>query len=512
MKSPLARAAAERLASLEVGREPKFERYRHDPVGFAREVLAIEPWEAQERLIRAFALHDLVACRSGHKTGKSTAFACVALWFVSCFDRARVIVTAPTHRQVKAIFWKEFKRLYHRARVPLGGNLHELPESGLQYPDGREVVGFFTKDAEKMAGYSGPAMLFLIDEASGVPDAIYMALEGNRAGGAKVGAFSNPTQLAGFFYDAFHKDLGWDLHHLSSVDAAERGPPGQGLATRAWCEEKLRTWGRTNPLYEVRVAGNFPKQGSHVVIPLALVEAAVSRYEDAASDGELILGVDVARFGDDDSVIAARRGRKVLGFYAVNGLDTVAVANMVRSVANALRLSPTELVSVHVDVIGVGGGVADQLRKDAADGHIRLVEVNVAECSTQPDQFPDRRSELWFGIHSFLANGGAIPDDPVLLGDLIAPAYSFDERGRRKVESKKEIKRRLGRSPDRADALGLATFGEASAEYAAAPVAGRAEDSEKDSFRMRILRQYAEQYDYASDFAEDEPDESEFLA
>jgi hypothetical protein len=495
-----------------VGREPRFDRFRSDPVGFAREVLAIEPWEAQERLIRAFALHDLVACRSGHKTGKSTAFACVALWFVSCFERARVIVTAPTHRQVKAIFWKEFKRLYNRARVPLGGNLHELPESGLQYPDGREVVGFFTKDAEKMAGYSGPAMLFLIDEASGVPDSIYMALEGNRAGGAKVGAFSNPTQLSGFFYDAFHKDLGWDLHHLSSVDAAERGPPGQGLATRGWCEEKLRTWGRTNPLYEVRVAGNFPKQGSHVVIPLALVEAAVARYEDTTADGELVLGVDVARFGDDDSVIAARRGRKVLGFYAVNGLDTVAVAAMVRNVADSLRMTPGEVVSVHVDVIGVGGGVADQLREDGNRGRIRLVEVNVAESSTQPDQFPDRRSELWFGIHSFLANGGAIPDDSILLGDLIAPAYSFDEKGRRKVESKKEIKKRLGRSPDRADALGLATFGEAGAEYSAVPISGRAAEDDQGGFKTRILRQYAEEYGYSSDFAEDDADEADHLA
>lgn len=438
-------------------------------------MLGVTLWAGQEEILRAAQASGRFAVRSGHKTGKSTALVCLSLWFACTRYRARVILTAPTHRQIRAILWKELKRIYHDAVQDLGGQLNEMPENGLQWGDGREIVGFFTTEPEKMAGISGPAVLFLVDEASGYPQEIFDAIEGNRAGGAKLGMSSNPTMLSGYFHEAFTaKRHLWKLLHLSSEEAAKTHIPG--LATQEWIDEKFDEWGEDSPLYAVRVRGDFPTLQENTIISLADIEGAILRYGGDVPDAPLEIGVDVARFGDDWTVMCPRRGLRAYALTRFRG-DGPQVAGKVMEVVRFRRYSNYERVRVKVDVIGVGAAVVDALRPFHESREIDLVEVNVSETAfgeKAQKEYVNLRTQLWFDLASWIRKGGCFPNDGELEGELIAHRYKFQERtGRREVLPKDKVKEILKRSPDKADALALAVFDGRSASFSAVGIPSR---------------------------------------
>lgn len=447
---------------------------RTTPVEFAREVLGLRLWSRQEEILRAAFEHPRVAVRSGHKIGKSTSAAVLALWFASDPEQrpgARVVMTSSSARQVRTILWRELRRLYRPAKERLGGELHKVPDAGLVWDDGREILGFSTDEPEKMAGVSGAHVLFIVDEASGVPEEIFEAIEGNRAGGARLVLFSNPTRTSGAFFDAFNsKRQFWRGLKVSSEEAAAVTPPIPGLATQAWITEKAEEWGRESPIFAVRCRGDFPEQGECAVIALAAIEAARARRDarETAANGSLDVGVDVARFGDDETVVALRRGTHAFPLRTiVNGDGPDTAGRVLEVVSQSLR--GDESVQIKVDVIGVGASVFDALRRTVPKG-VEVVAVNVAENATSrgPDgeeKYARLRDQLWFALRDWLRDGGELPDDGKLEVELLAPEYAFDARGRYVVESKDETKRKLGRSPDRADALALSIFSPQRVEY-----------------------------------------------
>lgn len=431
-------------------------------------MLGLKLWPRQAEILRAAAANPRVAVRSGHKIGKSTVAVVLALWFVCLFERARVVLTAPTGHQIEDVLWKELRRVYSDAAnpkkpgLPIGGRLYVTSDNGLQFDDEREVLGISTSKPENMAGISSPNMLFIVDEASGYDERIFEVIEGNRAGGARLVMFSNPTQTSGSFYDAFHgKREFWHTIHVSSEEAADTTPRIPGLATREYIDERKSEWGTDSNLYAVRVLGNFPKQGDNAVVAVGHIAAALARWPAMANTSPLELGVDVARFGDDSSVIQPLRGFKALEQIVFDGLDNVDLAGEVLKHVRENRGDQLR-VRVKVDTVGNGGGVADVLRRYPDE--IELVEVNVGESSNVLDErtgrpkYPKLRDQVWFRTAAWLRDGGAIPPSPRLEGELSAPTYTFDEQARQKVESKADTKKRLGRSPDRADALGLAIY------------------------------------------------------
>lgn len=432
-------------------------RWAEDPARYFRDVLGIEPWTLQEGVLRSVPGHARVAVRSGHKVSKSNSAAGLALWWVSTREDARAVLSSASSRQIWRILWRELRAMYRRARYPIGGMLHDDPESGLQFPDGREIVGFSTNEPERFSGISGRNLLFILDEASGIPEPIFEALEGNRAGGGRVILFSNPTRTSGTFYDAFHnKREFWHLVHISSEQSPNvvaKRIVIPGLATWDWVDEKQRDWGVSSPLYQVRVAGDFPGQAENAVIPLSIVEDALEAWEDTKAEGRLELGVDVARYGDDESVIFPRRGRRALPPRVERSMDSIEVAGVVLEQARLLRV-PRERPIVKVDVIGYGAGTYDVLRRSP---EVVAFPVNVGESATT-EGYALLRDQLWFALRDWLAGGGAIPTDAKLEAELVAPTYSFDVRGRIKVEPKDKLKERLLRSPDRADGLALAVY------------------------------------------------------
>lgn len=432
------------------------QRLHDSPVEFARVCLGLECWSRQREFLLAVAENPRVAVRSGHKVSKSTSLVILALWWAMTRERGIVVMSATAGHQLADILWPELVRVYNAAPVPLGGKLSEDYHRGLRFSGGRRIFGKKVEDTspESFAGISSPNLLYLIDEASGFPDALYEAARGNLAGGGKLVATSNPTRIGGWYYDAFHGGAeGWKTLHIDSRESPNitgREPPVPGLATAQWEADMARDFGRGSPAYSVRVEGNFPRAGDCTVNPLELVEAAQGRATD--DGGELRFGLDVGRTGDDPSVLCSVRGKHAFRFDATQGQEGDVVAGWVLSIVRDLRTDADARPLVRIDLIGVGTSVYDHLKHEPS---IRAVGVNVAENANDARRFARKRDELWFAGQSFLKDG-SIPADGELHGELTAARYSFDPRGRYVVESKDELKKRLKRSPNKADAFNLA--------------------------------------------------------
>lgn len=408
--------------------------------------------------------------RSGHKIGKGFCAAVLALWFAVVYPGARVVLTSSTARQVKIILWHELAHIHAKCIDLVGGHMPDQPSTGLRLDNGSEIFGFSTDQPENMAGISGAYVLYIVDEASGVDERIFEAIEGNRAGGAKLVMFSNPTKTAGTFYDAFHsKRAFWKKIHVSSEESPNCTGETQdrilGLAVPEWIEEVKRKWGVGSIIYQIRVKGNFASSDIRSVVTLDLLEASralfdIDPLEHDFSD-PLKLGLDPAYTGDT-SALAITRGTLLKGFRTWHGLDPIQLASAVALCLPSLARRPTEPISINVDVGGLGQGVFAALRR-AVPSHVKVYPVDGASKATsQPVDgtpgYANLRAQLWFGMREWLVEGGRIGADDLLEADLVAPIWEVDARGRILLEAKKEIKKRLGRSPDRGDALALACY------------------------------------------------------
>ena len=369
------------------------------------------------------------------------------------------LVTSSSYDQLKGQVWSEIARLATNARLPLTIPLD--PRTGVRTPTGGLVSGRSVNRRENMQGYSGFDALYIGDEASGLRRDIVEALEGNLAGGGRLILFGNPTMMSGPFFDAFHSARSsWHGIRVSSRESpnvtGEASIPG--LALPEWIRKTEEEKGADSPYVAIHIDGEFPGTGSNAVVPLALVQAAEARWP-ALADGRLHLGVDVARAGDDETVVLARRGNHAYPALTARGTDTHAVVDLVLT-ALQKHGAAGERPLVKVDVIGIGAGVYDVLARD----HTKRLEaraINVAERATsRPNEGGYRRlrDQLWFGVRDWLTDGGAIPDDELLRGDLIAPVFRFDEQGRYVVSGKDDLREATGRSPDRADALALSIY------------------------------------------------------
>jgi hypothetical protein len=230
-----------------------------------------------------------------------------------------------------------------------------------------------------------------------------------------------------------------------------------GLATHEWISEMRDAYGDGSTFFTARIRGDFPTTADGQLISLALVEEAQRRWHEQIAHfetaGPLILGVDVARFGDDESVIFVRRGNVVLKPEIFRGVDTVDLA------CHALRLARDrrhehERPLIRVDVIGIGAGVVDHLKRH---DDVDVEEINVGAAS-RFEQYARLRDETWFRLRDWLKDGGCLPPDDKLAGELIAPVYQFTPGQKMQVESKDDLRKKLKRSPDRADALALAVL------------------------------------------------------
>ncbi len=431
------------------------DRYRRDPVAFLREVLHFDPWSKQVEVIESVRDNTRTAVRSCHAAGKTTIAAMALLWFLAVHPHSKVITTAPTFAQVRDLLWREIRVGYEAANGFMGG---ELFDTRLELAADWLAFGLSTDRPERFQGHHAEHLLLVIDEASGVDEAIFEAASGFLTStGARLLLIGNPTKTSGEFFAAFHSARSfYNTIHIP----AEATPAFTGenvpvevlrrLVSRQWVEEHARKWGETSPLYQVRVAAEFPSQSDDVVVSLGDLEGAQAR--ELPSGLPLIVSVDVARFGSDETVLVVRSGNVARIAKVYGGRDLMRTTGEIVSLARQLEREHGSKPTVIVDDAGLGGGVTDRLREQ---GEFHVVDYLGARSARAPRDYPNKRSEDWFALSEVLPLIDLDADEG-LAADLLAPRYSLDSQGRRVVEAKAETKKRLRRSPDKADAVVMA--------------------------------------------------------
>lgn len=486
-----------------------------DPVGYGRQILGIATvWDKVEQIAKALLTPPhRVLVRAGHNVGKSHVAAWLTNWFFDNFRPGIAITTAPDMKSVRDILWAEIRAM--RNRAGLGGLQPAAPEMRTG-PD-HWAAGYTSASGEGFQGRHNAKMLFVFDEAVGV-DSVFWETTGTMFKG-EAGHFwlaiCNPTDTTSQFWQeemSTDKD-GKPRWHVFNLDARDhpnihaqlRGekPPIPGAVTlsqlddwvESWCERidasdatvtdfewrpGTGVWYRPGPIFECRVAGQWPSAGAYSLWSAALFAACCDRGADLmgslaqiAQDVDTLpqIGCDVARFGDDYTSVHSRWGHVSLYHENWNGLAVPKIAEKIRAevarlvdLANRMRkkgMAPIgkDRIAIKVDDDGVGGGLVDML---SSEGYW-VVPIN-ANSRPSSLKYPNKRSEMWFIVRERAAMGllsmGALPKEvrQRLKTQLCAIEWAVDVAGRRVIEPKDRMKEKLGRSPDDGDALNLAYY------------------------------------------------------
>jgi hypothetical protein len=449
---------------------------RKDPAWFWGQVFTGEPWSKQLEILESVWLNNITAARSCHGAGKSWTAARVGITYLMAWPSI-VITTAPTGRQVRMILWQEWAKAVNKAKKPLGGRLLTVEH---KIADGWYAFGFATDIPDNFQGLHGKRILVIVDEAAGIEPKIFAAIESLLTSeNARMLLIGNPTDPDSNFAKQFSDPKvgkvhisAFDTPNFTAFDITEADfetntweekitglLPYPELIIPAWAYDKYVKWGPDSPDYIARVRGQFPEAGENVLIPLSWVEAAMARWHDMAEGEPREMGVDVARFGMDESALAPRAGRKVLSIQGWHKHDLMETAGWVKAEATALQVK-----QVKIDVIGYGAGVVDRLKEQQKGGGCRFAidGVDVSKAPKNQERFFDLTSELWWNLRDLLDPNPAsnptpigLPPDEDLLGQLTSRRYTYTSTGKVRIESKDDLKKRGLSSPDRADAVVL---------------------------------------------------------
>lgn len=486
-----------------------FTRYRDDPVGFAKDVLHVALTDDQERIIRA--LPGRVKVNAGHSVGKTLLAAVAVLWWYHTRPHSVVITTAPTQRDVVDLLWTEIRILSARAGL-------DCPFSGPRAPeifDNEEhwAKGYTARSGESFQGRHRSSMLFVFDECEDVDPVYWTTTDTMFKPEEDHGwlAIGNPVTTAS---QSYLEDLAsgpdgkpkWRQFRLSALDhpnvraqlAGEPAPIPNAVSLaqvqqwlKDWAERVHPTekrasdiewppgsgvWYRPGPLMKARALGIRPVEGVDTVWGTAAWEAACApRYTPEYCWWQkwgITIGVDVAVYGDDDSTIHVRSGRKSLHHEHHNGWMPKRLAGRIKELAvewaawynskaaipTRPALTPAE-VKVIVELDGPGVAVLDRCDGFGAWGGLKVAEASDVLDSTGKPMYYNKRTELWFEGKNKALNGemdlSGLPRDVLdrLQLQLLTPTYTLRTDGTQHVEEKKEIKKRLKRSPDDADGL-----------------------------------------------------------
>jgi hypothetical protein len=379
---------------------------------------------------------------------------------LTCWPQARVVATAPTYRQLFDVLKSEVVKWLRKSKLR---DLFEVQKEKIFVKGFSETwwLRFVSisarsdpeEQAETLAGYHEDNLLAIIDEASGVPDPVFLPVESflTRPNN-KVILISNPTRAKGYFYDVFKNPKVarlWTRLHWNSEESEN--------VSRAWIDRYKEKYGVGHPVYQVRVKGEFPLAGDNVLIPIDWVRQCVEfRFDGIDPDDPelpLLWGLDVARFGSDNTALIKLGGPYVDYPLTTYHMDNVDVAEWA---ASYITKDYSRTVGICVDVTGgIGAGVADILRRWFPG---KVYDVNVSWKPFHQEYYHKLRDELWWRARTACEQiKWSLPDDMELLDELSMPSYK-EQEGKIKVQAKDELRTKHGCSPDRADALNLTRF------------------------------------------------------
>ena len=429
-------------------------------------VLGVKLWQLQKLIARSVAQNPRTSVRSCEGSGKSFVAACIALWFLYNFVPSTVITTAPTGRQVEGIIWREMRSRFHGARMELGG---EVLTKTLNLSENHFAIGFTTDEPEKFQGFHNENVLVIGDEASGLSEICYQAMENPLSTGfTRELIIGNPTQSVGTFRESATSKL-YNTFHISAFDTPNYtafGITQQDIESGAWKEKMegkelpyptltapahaadiFERCGVGSFFYQVFILGNFPGAGVNNLIPLSLIENAMAREPSGDLQADKIAALDVSRYGDDETVFGMRQADRIFPLEAWHHQDTMFTAGR-----TARLIKAHKPILTRIDVIGVGGGVVDRLQE--MEGVKGVEAFNVSEAALDKEFYANRRAELYYKVLTMLMDESlSLPQDPVMKAQLADLRYTYKSNGQLKMESKEEARSRGSKSPDRGDVV-----------------------------------------------------------
>jgi len=381
------------------------------------------------------------AVASGHGVGKTALVAWIILWFNSTRPKPQIVVTANTQTQLTTKTWRELAK-WHRLAL----NRHWFIWTATKfyhtlYPElwYASAVPWSKDNSEAFAGtHETNGVLFLFDEASAIDEVIWEVSEGAMTTpGSMWFVFGNPTQTAGKFFECFH-DMAhrWTTYRVDSRKAK--------MANQEQIKEWIDDYGEDSDFIKVRVKGEFPRQSSTQFISADVVQEASRRSPGRNEHYPKVIGVDVARFGSDESVIVMRQGFKTSTPISYKQIDVMQLAGRV---VELVREHPRSVVCA--DGVGVGAGLVDRLKQLG----IPVIDVQSAEKPYDARTYANKRAEMWGRMREWLMSGGSLPNDKDLQKQLYSLEYGLNKKLQILLQSKEDIRKSGGVSPDKADAL-----------------------------------------------------------
>jgi hypothetical protein len=388
-----------------------------------------------------------ISVASGHGIGKSTLVAWVIHWFVSTRPHPQVVVTANTREQ---LLKKTFRELAVWHKRSINSHWWVWTATKFYHVDHPETwfasaIPWSAENPEAFAGTHAEHVMLIFDEASGIADTIWETAEGAMTTARSAWlCFGNPTKNTGRFRECFGKyKHRWSTRQIDSRTA-------KMASNKEQIAEWIEDYGEDSDFVRVRVKGEFPRASTTQFIPSHHVERAMVNRAVDDEGGAKLLGVDVARFGDDQSIILKRVGGKVFPLTKFRGIDTMQLAGHV-----AQAIEDWDPDAVFVDGTGMGAGVVDRLRSL----NYKIIEVINKENADDPLKYANKRAETWGRMRDWLKGDVELPDDSGLRDGLIGLEYGFSAKMAIQLEKKEDLKKRGLASPDEADALAL-TFAE----------------------------------------------------
>lgn len=452
---------------------------RKNPERFYSEVLETPYWEKQKEITRSTFFNTRTTVKSCHGSGKTYIAARTSLAFLYSFKDSIVITTAPTFRQVENQIWRELRNAYDKSKINLGG---KMLKTKLDIGETWYAMGVSSNNPDNVIGFHAKHVLVIGDEAAGIPIDILDAIEGSMTSvNVHLLYIGNPTIGYGPFYNSHKSRLfnkisisvfdtpNFKINDIKSTEDLKKFQSPEELealkienpylVTPLWAWSRLEAWGEDSPMYQAKVEARFPEEGEDTLIGLHYVEKALTKEfneeEWSTRTRCNVIGIDVARFGTDNTVFTVMDNLQMLDLDWHNGKDTMQTCGKAIALFREYGFSK-EFDIIVVDDTGLGGGVTDRL----IELGYNVVPVNFGSSSDESEVYMNIKAEIYWKLRGvFKREEIAIIDRGRLVGEVPTVRYDMTSKGQIKIIDKKTMKKDGFDSPDFADSLALAVYG-----------------------------------------------------
>lgn len=444
-------------------------RWREQPEAFVFENFGVTPDAWQLDVLRAFVdpARPRISMQACVGPGKTAVMSWCAWIFLSCYgdigEHPKGLAFAITSENLRDNFWTEMAKWKQRSAYLDAAFVWQAERIFAKHHAETWFLSARTwpktaspeQQAKTISGLHGDYIAAFADESGSIPMPVLRGGEQMFATGPKFGKFlqaGNPTSLEGMLYAA-----ATTLRHQWYVVRITGDPDDPNRSPRIpldWARDQIQTWGRDNPWIMSSLLGQFPPSSINALLGIEDVEAAMKRHlpDDAYDWAQKRLGIDVARYGDDRTVIFPRQGLAAFQPIVMRHKRGSAVSVDIATKAMGAKLA----WGSELELIDATGGWAAGARDVMLTNGVSTIDVQFHGKAMDP-RYANRRAEIWFSMAKWIQGGGAMPNIPEMVAELTSPTYVF-QAGKFLIEPKEMVKKRIGRSPDLADALAL-TFG-----------------------------------------------------